>query len=218
MLRRFQLPYLQKEGYVNIRCAWTLGCPAEIKPFDEEGEHREAIHAGGDYKRAFEHLFPGRKVPMEVGVSCCAQFAATKEKIRQRKREEYIRYRQWILDTDLRDSISGRVMEYSWHSEYFLLRIFLGGDDEAPRLLRASRANCVFSSFLVIFGKPPVHCPSAKECYCKTFGLCNLTCHNDRDCEGRYTLPQYSSLPDGWPYIGWDKEERQRAGPEDPKV
>ncbi|EAT82159.1 hypothetical protein HBH56_106600 [Parastagonospora nodorum] len=183
MLRRFQLPYLEKQGYVNIRCAWSLGCPAEIKPFEEEGEHREAVHAGGDYKQAFEHLFPGTKVPETVGVSCCAQFAATREKIRERKKSEYVKYRQWIMDTDLKDSISGRVMEYSWH---------------------------------MIFGKPPVHCPSEKECYCKTFGLCNLTCNGDRDCQGRYTLPPFSSLPDGWPYVGWNREDRERAGPEDP--
>jgi hypothetical protein len=117
MLRHFQLPYLEQEGYVNIRCAWSLGCPSEIKPLDEEGEHREAVHAGGDYKQAFQHLFPGEPVPREVGVSCCAQFAATKEKIWERKKSEYERYRKWIMDTNLSDSISGRILEYSWHSK-----------------------------------------------------------------------------------------------------
>jgi hypothetical protein len=117
MLRRFQIPYLEQQGYVNIRCAWSLGCPAEIKPLAEEGEHRESVHAGGDYKRAFQILFPGREVPKEVGVSCCAQFAATKEMIRGRKKEEFVHWRQWLLETKLHDSISGRVMEYSWHSK-----------------------------------------------------------------------------------------------------
>ena len=117
MLRHFQLPYLEKEGYVNIRCAWSLGCPSEIKPLAEAGEHREAVHAGGDYKQAFQHLFPGDEVPETVGVSCCAQFAATREKIRERKKEEYARYRKWIMDTELGDNISGRVLEYSWHSK-----------------------------------------------------------------------------------------------------
>jgi hypothetical protein len=116
MLRHFQLPYLEKQGYVNIRCAWSLGCPNEIKPLEEEGEHREAVHAGGDYKNAFQHLFPEKAVPRAVGVSCCAQFAATREKIRERKRSEYERYRDWIIATNLSDNISGRVMEYSWHS------------------------------------------------------------------------------------------------------
>lgn len=128
MLRHFQLPYLEEQGYVNIRCAWSLGCPAEIKPLAEEGEHREAVHAGGDYKKAFQTLFPEKKVPKEVGVSCCAQFAATKEKIRERRREDYVRYREWLVNTDLDDSISGRVLEYSWHSKLArAVRVFFGG-------------------------------------------------------------------------------------------
>lgn len=115
MLRHFQIPYLEKEGYVNIRCAWSLGCPSEIKPLEEEGEHRAAVHAGGDYKKAYQVLFPGQEVPKYVGVSCCAQFAATKEKIQKRLRADYVRYRKWLLETELSDSISGRVFEYSWH-------------------------------------------------------------------------------------------------------
>ncbi|KAF2643943.1 hypothetical protein P280DRAFT_392117 [Massarina eburnea CBS 473.64] len=178
MLRRFQLPYLEREGYVNIRCAWSLGCPAEIKPLAEEGEHRDDVHAGGDYKKAFQVLFPGREVPQVVGVSCCAQFAATREKVRESSREEYVRLRKWLLETDLDDSISGRVLEYSWH---------------------------------MIFGKNAVHCPAAKECYCKVFGLCNLDCKDESSC-GHYILPPFSSLPEGWPYVGWDKEQRSRAG------
>ncbi|OCK80577.1 hypothetical protein K432DRAFT_392938 [Lepidopterella palustris CBS 459.81] len=181
MLRHFQLPYLEKEGYVNIRCAWSLGCPAEIKPLEEEGEHRAQVHAGGDYKQAFEVLFPGIEVPKFVGVSCCAQFAATRDKIRERPRKDYESYREWLLNTTLADSISGRILEYSWH---------------------------------MIFGKESVHCPSAEECYCKVFGLCNLECKERGSCTGRYILPPFSTLPEGWPVIGWQGEPRNRTAPE----
>jgi hypothetical protein len=75
------------------------------------------VHAGGQYKKAFEQLFPGEKVPSVVGVSCCAQFAATRDKIRERSKEQYQKYRDWIMATDLGDAISGRVFEYSWHSK-----------------------------------------------------------------------------------------------------
>lgn len=54
----------------------------------------------------------------------------------------------------------------------------------------------------MIFGMPALHCPSAKDCYCETFGFCNETCNEDK-CEGRYTLPPYSTLPPGWPEQGW---------------
>jgi hypothetical protein len=136
MLRHFQMPYLEQEGYVNIRCAWSLGCPAEIKPLVEAGEHRVNIHAGGDYATAFQALFPGKEIPNVVGVSCCAQFAVTKETIRKTQREEYVRWRKWLLETELDDSISGRVMEYSWHSEYICS--FCPLERQHPRLFHRS--------------------------------------------------------------------------------
>jgi hypothetical protein len=62
-------------------------------------------------------LFPGKAVPEAVGVSCCAQFAVTGDKVRQRPKSDYEVYRRWLMETDLPDDISGRVMEYSWHSK-----------------------------------------------------------------------------------------------------
>ncbi|KAL2865064.1 DUF3431 domain-containing protein [Aspergillus lucknowensis] len=168
MIRNFQLPYLEKQGYVNLRCAWVLGCPDEIHPLTDT--HREAVHAGEYFKHGFMQLFPGVEVPETVAVSCCAQFAVTSWKIRERPKSDYARYRKWLLETDLTDDVSGRIMEYSWH---------------------------------MIFGKEPIHCPSAEECYCKVFGLCDLTCPRVDACDNRYVLPRYSTLPKGWPYIGW---------------
>jgi len=163
MLRRFQIPYLERRGYINMRCAWTLGCPAEIEPLTQAGHHKAEVHAGGDYKTAFEELFPSVKVPELVGVSCCAQFAVTKEKVRERPRSEYARYRRWLLETNLPDSISGRIMEYSWHSRFqiFYLLAVLGismtpircrqkdqRDHPAPHVLPTSPAT---TSFCIIY-------------------------------------------------------------------
>lgn len=39
-------------------------------------------------------------------------------------------------------------------------------------------------------------------CYENTYGLQNLTC-SEKQCDGRYTLPKYSTLPKGWPDVGW---------------
>ena len=125
MLSRLQIPYVKPQGYANIRCVWTLGCPAEIKPFEAsdvaltgaEGQTGSA-RAGSFYKDAFEELFPDKPVPEAVGASCCAQFAVTAAKIRERPRRDYERYRDWLLNTSLADDLSGRIMEYSWHSVY----------------------------------------------------------------------------------------------------
>ena len=63
-------------------------------------------------------------------------------------------------------------------------------------------------SWHMIFGKGPVYCPTAEECYCKVFGLCDLSCPDEGDCAGRYVLPPFSSLPEGWPYKGWKGQDQ----------
>ncbi|KAJ9302949.1 hypothetical protein DTO271G3_323 [Paecilomyces variotii] len=113
MLRNFQIPYLEAQGYVNLRCVWNLGCPSEIRPFHDT--HREDVHAGEYFKTGFMELFPESEVPEVVGVSCCAQFGVTKWKIRERPKSDYEHFRNWLKTTDLTDELSGRIMEYSWH-------------------------------------------------------------------------------------------------------
>lgn len=122
-LRNFQLPYLREAGYVNLRCVWVIGCPAEIRPFEDEEHEDEQLREGksvsakGVFRRAFQELFPEVPVLALVAVSCCSQFGVTSATIRQHSRERYVRFRDWLLETTLDDSLSGRVMEFSWHSE-----------------------------------------------------------------------------------------------------
>lgn len=115
VLRRLQLPHIHSQGYVNLRCVWVLGCPVEIRPFDDEGDTDPYKKTASVYKRAFQELMPGMEVPPQVGQSCCAQFAATRETILSRERSEYEGMREWIMATDLDDATSGRVFEYMWH-------------------------------------------------------------------------------------------------------
>ncbi|KAJ6155874.1 hypothetical protein N7470_006440 [Penicillium chermesinum] len=118
MLRKLQLPYLQKKGYVNLRCTWTLGCPVEIHPLSDT--HRDDVHAGEYFLYGFQELFPDLPVPREVGVSCCAQFGVSRDKVLERPKSDYEHFRKWLVHTDLSDDLSGRIMEYSWHSKIFL--------------------------------------------------------------------------------------------------
>lgn len=64
---------------------------------------------------------------------------------------------------------------------------------------------------VVIFGKKAVHCPDAGACYCKSYGMCDMKC-DERGCDGHYTLPRFSTLPQGWPKLGWDGEDRHWSG------
>jgi hypothetical protein len=193
MLRNVQTSYLQKEGYVNLRCVWTLGCPVEIHPLSDI--HREDVHAGEYFKHAFMQLFPDTPVPEEVGVSCCAQFGVTRDRVLMRPKSDYEFYRKWLTETELKDEMSGRIMEYSWHSMYN----YSSSPNWAHRLT---------SILAVIFGKEPVHCPNAQDCYCNVFGLCNLNCPGPNACDDRYVLPPYSPLPKGWPYLGWNGQQQ----------
>ncbi|GAP86670.1 hypothetical protein SAMD00023353_2000600 [Rosellinia necatrix] len=182
-LRRLRLPYLRREGYVNLRCVWVIGCPGEIRPaIDAAADKPEVVTARHVYKQAFEELLPDVPLPDLVAVSCCSQFAVTRDAVRRRPRADYVRYRDWLLATPLDDALNGRVFEFAWH---------------------------------IIFGKEAVHCPPAASCYCNVFGLCDLepSCRDDSSCDGRYVLPPFSSLPKGWPLVGWQHEERNFTGP-----
>ncbi|KAK0750724.1 hypothetical protein B0T18DRAFT_435361 [Schizothecium vesticola] len=179
-LRRLKLDYVEATGYVNLRCALTLGCPAEIKPHvDAQGPEVSITTTKQVYRQAFRELMPGLEVPVAVGVSCCSQFAVSRDTIHRWSLERWTRWRDWLLKTPLPDDISGRVLEYTWH---------------------------------IIFGKEAIFCPRPADCYCKAFGLCDLKC-DEHQCDGRYVLPPYASLPPGWPKVGWKGEARNISGP-----
>jgi hypothetical protein len=117
LLQRLRVPYLKEAGYVNLRCAWILGCPAEIRPHLDESPpvKDEPIHAKHVYKSGFQQLFPGEPVPDVIGVTCCSQFAVRRETIHTRPLADYVRYRKWLTTSPLGDALSGRILEYSWH-------------------------------------------------------------------------------------------------------
>ncbi|KAK5654754.1 hypothetical protein OQA88_7079 [Cercophora sp. LCS_1] len=125
-LHNLQLDYVRSSGYVNLRCVWVLGCPGEIRPkldaLDEPYENAmrnlDPKHPPATkqvYKQSFQELLPGEDMPELVGVSCCSQFAVSWETIRRRPRGDYVRWRDWLLNTELIDDLSGRVLEYTWH-------------------------------------------------------------------------------------------------------
>jgi hypothetical protein len=124
VLSHLQLPYVHSQGYVSLRCAWHYGCPSEIRPFehgDDPAPDRSKFLMQDVkpyfYKHAFEAMFPGEEVPEVVGAGCCSQFAVSRDRILQRSLGDYQRVRRWLIETDLPDNVSGRIMEYIWHSK-----------------------------------------------------------------------------------------------------
>ncbi|CAK41965.1 uncharacterized protein An14g02280 [Aspergillus niger] len=134
-IRALQTDFVQRNGYVNLRCQQTPGCPDEIRPFRDPpqfGKTAERVYA-----QAWVELFNNTNVPDVVGVACCSQFAVSREQVLKRPLEHYTWFYDWVLNTGLSDDLSAHVMEYTWH---------------------------------IIFGKDPVYCPDAYQCYQDVYG------------------------------------------------
>ncbi|KAF2493338.1 hypothetical protein BU16DRAFT_489848 [Lophium mytilinum] len=168
VLRNLQLNHVKRRGYVALRCSWTMGCPSELHPLKPSSDNDDRSKNEAAYASVFKTLFPNSTVPEVVGAHCSSQFAVSRERVRERSKAEYENIRKWLLETDLEDQISGRVLEYSWH---------------------------------IIMQMPAVDCQDAGQCFCETFGLCNLTC-TESGCDKRYKLPSYSVIPNDWPEVG----------------
>ena len=118
-MRALQLDFVQQNGYINLRCNLNPGCKAiyhhvtrdvftEIFQDTSTPPLNGTDLAVGSDKRAIQ-------IPETVAAACCAQFAVSRKQVLQRPREDYVKIRQWIIDTPLDDAHSGRVMEYLWH-------------------------------------------------------------------------------------------------------
>lgn len=118
MINSLRLEAFDQAGYVSLRCSWQPSCPAELRPITHDaivwgqGEHVKETEIA--IAEAWPHLFPGSDLPHTIASSCCAQFAVTRRTMMRRSRLDYIRMRDWLLNTKLHDEVSGRVMEKLW--------------------------------------------------------------------------------------------------------
>ena len=118
LVRNLRLSALDEAGYVPLRCDWYPSCPAEIKPVTHDaivwgpGVHRQDAEDG--IVQVWPRFFPGVELPQTIAAQCCAQFAVTEKRIKSRSKETYETMRDWILETDLIDDVSGRVLEKLW--------------------------------------------------------------------------------------------------------
>ncbi|KAF7713994.1 Uncharacterized protein PECH_006148 [Penicillium ucsense] len=179
-INHLQLNHVQETGYANLRCTWIIGCPAELEPArylrdrPQDPEHPTAV----EFPDRFMELFPDEDLPDVVGAACCSQFAVSRDRIRSRRKEDYSRARQFLIDTSLDSQTSGRIIEYVWH---------------------------------IMFGKPAQYCPDTRQCYCQTYGYCNMT---DEDLRNQWVW-RGLKLPDGWPESeeNTNKVQKRRGSP-----
>ncbi|KAF4542559.1 uncharacterized protein LTHEOB_7289 [Lasiodiplodia theobromae] len=139
LIDSLRLPVLKDHGYISLRCDWYPSCPREIRPISHDvivwgaGVNREAT----EYviSLSWKDLFPNEALPETIASHCCAQFAVTRQAIRRRPKSDYERMRRWILDSELPDDVTGRVLEKIW------AYIFTG---ESVRCPSPNRCSCEF--------------------------------------------------------------------------
>jgi hypothetical protein len=99
-------------------------------PLDEQ-----EVYTRDAWKRSpnFELLL-AMDMPQVVETPCCASFIVTRRRIIKRPKQVYENLRQWLIDTDMDNYYSSRVMEYTWH--------ILFGDLPVTRALKLNGDIC----------------------------------------------------------------------------
>ncbi|MCJ1433891.1 hypothetical protein MMC27_003256 [Xylographa pallens] len=116
-IKELRIDTLKNRGYLNLRCHSSPGCPISVLPWNPTETDIKNNDTRARLKQIYVDLFDVEedKIPREIGSACCAQFALTKERIRQRPQSDYIRMRDWALNVDLDTFGIGWVFEMMWH-------------------------------------------------------------------------------------------------------
>ncbi|KIX00911.1 uncharacterized protein Z518_09976 [Rhinocladiella mackenziei CBS 650.93] len=142
-IKRLSDAHVARQGYFNSRCHLDPGCPnwlhIDRPPWRQDLKHKPEEPALTS--QLFRDLHgPDIPLPRAISQPCCAQFAVSSTRIRQRPRSDYARYRDWLLRIELDDRTSGRIMEYSW--QY----IFTGNFEFCP-----SQHQCYCDGYGICF-------------------------------------------------------------------
>ena len=107
VLKSPNIDTVQQNGYVNLRCSLNPGCTEE--------HLRNKFVTAHVWREIFQDTTTSQDYPPQVGAACCAQFAISRSRVLERPLSDYERFRQWIIESDKTDRISGRIFEYLWH-------------------------------------------------------------------------------------------------------
>lgn len=143
MLKRLNHDRVARMGYMNVRCHHEPGCPDWIH-MDRPGGDFDFVRKPEEMywrKNIWEQIHPGAPIPQSLSGVCCAQFALSRERIRQVPIERLLHYRRWLLNTGMDDAYSGRIFEYIWHY------IFTGHEVYCP-----AQNTCYCDGYGICFG------------------------------------------------------------------
>lgn len=151
-LSRLDIEQAHQRGYVNLRVDWDQACPTRIDTSKTEDE--SDISEEPYISEAFTANFGPVEVPRTFAGPCCSQFAVTREAIHKHPRSQFKRSMDWLVDTSLSDSISGRTWEHmfpwlflqksvdcpdEWNSYCALYGICFEKPEDAPRYNELAR-------------------------------------------------------------------------------
>ncbi|KAK5082953.1 hypothetical protein LTR05_006835 [Lithohypha guttulata] len=130
-MRHLQTSYVEEMGYVNLRCNVNPGCknPQRSNPhitgdvwLEVMGNTSTPAFNQHKYRPAAQEVFSRAEDKEKlqfmhpvIWTPCCAQFAVSSRMIYKRPLEDYVKIRQWVIETSKDDAQSGRTMEYLWH-------------------------------------------------------------------------------------------------------
>ncbi|KAJ4375312.1 hypothetical protein N0V83_002398 [Neocucurbitaria cava] len=143
LLKRLNHERVARMGYMNVRCHHDPGCPDWIH-MDRPGGDFDFYHKPEEIywrKEIWEEIHPGAPIPPSISGICCAQFAVSRQRIREVPIERFIHYRKWLLTTGMDDQFSGRIFEYIWHY------IFTGHEVHCPAM-----NTCYCDGYGICFG------------------------------------------------------------------
>ncbi|EKD21215.1 hypothetical protein MBM_00328 [Drepanopeziza brunnea f. sp. 'multigermtubi' MB_m1] len=130
-LNHLDLREVQRRHFLNLRVTWGIGCSNGQINTTRVNEESGAAPEQKEMQEAFRANFNIYDVPEILATPCCSQIAVTKAAIRRVPREQYLKHIEWLLATQLKDSISGRTWEHMW--QY----LFLGKAIDCPLEHRA---------------------------------------------------------------------------------
>jgi hypothetical protein len=143
MIKRLNHERVARMGYMNVRCHHDPGCPDWIH-MDRPGGDFDFYHKPEEIywrRHIWEEIHPGAPIPPSISGVCCAQFAVSRQRIREVPIERFKHYRTWLLNTGMEDQFSGRVFEYIWHY------IFTGHEVLCP-----AQNTCYCDGYGICFG------------------------------------------------------------------
>ena len=126
MLKRLNFDRVIREKFLALRCHLQPGCSDNLHlNRTETNVHKPEENI---IRKIWADLHPLDPVPKTLSAPCCGQFAASREAIHSWPLTQYTEWRRWLLETDLSDTVSGRIWEYTWHY------IFTGKPDLCPKV------------------------------------------------------------------------------------